>query len=476
MAGMDHEAVANATDALMAQGVRVLNPFLYGTGPDDEAGHVRCLLGLLALPHGARVVDAGSGTGAVAEAMAAHRPDLRFWLVNTNAHQNSLAPDGMPFTVLPYDFHDMPLGDGEADAVMFNASLGHSDDPLRALREAARVLRDGGVLLLNDMQRHAGDNAALTDALNYRAWPAEALIGWARMAGFEFVCDAAQSVEASDARFRGLFDPQEYAQVMAGVAPFLGRFVRRRHKGEVESATWRHERIGFQFSGGRDSLAALFLLRAHWERMTVYHLDTGDLFPETCEVVKRIEAMVPNFVRIKGRRAQTEATHGVPSDLVPTSCTPPGRLVSGATLRIIDRYECCYRSLMAPMHERMVEDGITLIVRGQRDSDYATPPMRSGQWQGGMEVLYPVQSWSAEQVMLFLAAIEQAPPPFYERGMKSAPECMTCTAWLDEGRAAYLAKYHPVAFHDYQRRLGAIHAAIAPHLRDMAAELPPQGD
>ncbi len=51
------------------------------------------------------------------------------------------------------------------------------------------------------------------------------------------------------------------------------------------SAFARHKRIAFQFSGGRDSTAALYLLRAYWSRMTVIHLDTGDQFPETREVV-----------------------------------------------------------------------------------------------------------------------------------------------------------------------------------------------
>ena len=41
-------------------------------------------------------------------------------------------------------------------------------------------------------------------------------------------------------------------------------------------AVARHEKIGFQFSGGRDSVAALHVMRPHWDRMAIYITDTGD--------------------------------------------------------------------------------------------------------------------------------------------------------------------------------------------------------
>ena len=61
----------------------------------------------------------------------------------------------------------------------------------------------------------------------------------------------------------------------------------------------RHGRGALQFSGGKDSLALVYLLRPQWDRLTLYHVDTGDLLPEVREIVDTVEAMVPDFRRIE---------------------------------------------------------------------------------------------------------------------------------------------------------------------------------
>lgn len=234
----------------------------------------------------------------------------------------------------------------------------------------------------------------------------------------------------------------------------------------------RHKKIAFQFSGGRDSLAALYLLQPYWDLFTVYHLDTGDQFPEAREVVDRVAAEVPHFERIMGRVEQSIAAHGLPTDIIPiTHHTFVGRAVTGAGFGLQDRYDCCYRSLMAPMHERMVQDGVTLIIRGQRDSDYAAPVTRSGHVENGIEFFYPIQEWSAENVMQYLAQIGVKPPPFYERGMKTTPDCMHCSAWWDEHRAAYLKQYHPESYRTYVGRLAKIRDALLPLAATLEHEL-----
>ncbi|MES2942659.1 MAG: phosphoadenosine phosphosulfate reductase family protein [Pseudomonadota bacterium] len=204
----------------------------------------------------------------------------------------------------------------------------------------------------------------------------------------------------------------------------------------------RHERIAFQFSGGRDSTVALYLLREHWARMRVYHVDTGEQFPETRSVVEQVGLDVP-IIRIESNVAALREQHGLPSDLLPVDNTPFGQMVSGRPVRLSSRYDCCARALMWPMHHRMVQDGITAIVRGQRDDEYAVQPLRSGDVADGFEFYYPVQHWTGEQVSQYLADNGLPVAPFYASGLKRAPECMGCTAWWDEGRLGYLAKHHP---------------------------------
>ena len=222
--------------------------------------------------------------------------------------------------------------------------------------------------------------------------------------------------------------------------------------------------VAFQFSGGRDSTVALYLLRNHWQDMRIYHLDTGDQFPETRAVVAQVECDLAGagveLVRIKSDVDAVRQQFGYPSDLVPIDNTDVGRMVSGRAVILQGRYECCARALMNPMHERMLADGITLIVRGQRDDEYASAPMRSGEVRDGLEVLYPIEDWTAESVMGFIEANDLPVAPFYERGTRRAPECMGCTAWLDEGRAAYMRDYHPRKHSVFIKRMAEIQREV----------------
>lgn len=193
--------------------------------------------------------------------------------------------------------------------------------------------------------------------------------------------------------------------------------------------------------------------------MTVYHLDTGDQFPETRAVVDAVSRDVPIVIIATDVKVDRE-TFGYPSDLVPADNTTIGRMVSGREIRLVGRYECCARSLMNPMHRRITDDGITLVVRGQRDDEYANPPMRSGGLSGDMEMLYPIQHWTGEQVSAYLKESGLPIAKFYDEGVKRAPECMGCTAWWDEGRSEYMRKHHPHAHGQYMARMKLISTEI----------------
>lgn len=225
----------------------------------------------------------------------------------------------------------------------------------------------------------------------------------------------------------------------------------------------RHSNIALQFSGGRDSLACLYLLRPYWHRLMVYWCDTGAAYPETIALMMSIRDMVPNFSVIHGNQPQVIADFGIPSDIVPSSATFVGRMAGGTAPLMQDRYACCARSMMLPTHQRMLDDGVTLVIRGQKNVDRLKSPIRSGEIHDGIEYLFPIHDWSVQQVDHFLADEGVELPRFYEI-LNGMPDCMTCSAWWDEGAAAYLKRYHPIQFHENQVRLSIINAAVGEHI------------
>lgn len=229
---------------------------------------------------------------------------------------------------------------------------------------------------------------------------------------------------------------------------------------QIAAAIDRHDRVAFHLSGGRDSVAALYAMRPYWGRMTVYHLDTGDQFPEVASVIARVQGNGVDLVRIQSSSPDFHRAVGLPSDLVPVDNEAFGRMVSGEKVAITSRYACCASVIMRPIHERMLADGITLIVRGQRRQDFASPPMLSGQSDGGIELLFPIEDWTDDQVDQFIQEGGLPVAPFYAAGMKTTPDCMGCTAWWGDGRLGYMKANHPARHAEVELRIAVISQEI----------------
>lgn len=225
----------------------------------------------------------------------------------------------------------------------------------------------------------------------------------------------------------------------------------------------RHERIALQLSGGRDSIACLYLMKPYWDRLTVYWLDAGAAYPETVAFMRDIEKEVPRFVRIQGQQPQMIEQWGMPTDILPASATPMGVTGSGGGTLMQDRYSCCLRSIMLPMHAKMIEDGITLIVRGQKNADRLKSVLRSGDVENGIEYLFPIEDWDTRKVMTYLREQKAPIPRFYEM-LNSAPDCMTCTAYWEEGAMHYLHRYHHEQFKENRERLDVIRQQVDQHI------------
>lgn len=232
----------------------------------------------------------------------------------------------------------------------------------------------------------------------------------------------------------------------------------------------QHERIALHFSGGKDSLAVAYLLKPYWDRLTFYHVDTGDLLPEVREIVAGFARQVPQFHHIQGNVLAFHAEHGLPSDLVPTTNTAFGRMFGFADRAIVDRFACCWANLMQPMHDAMRADQITLAIRGTKRSD--TPKMAhgGGDTNLGYHLWLPIIEWSDDDVFAYLREVGAPICRVYETKVQS-PECATCPAWWNEGRAEYLKKHHAGLFAEYGNKLRLVAEQVFPHFDAMQAEL-----
>ena len=231
-----------------------------------------------------------------------------------------------------------------------------------------------------------------------------------------------------------------------------------------------HDKMALQFSGGKDSLALAYLLKPYWGRLTFYHLDTGDLLPEIRDLVARFAAKVPHFLRVETDARGWTEQNGLPSDLVPYTGSQAGVLIGWGKQRIIDRLDCCATNNMAPLHQRMVADGITLVIRGTKRSDLPRLPHEGGDTGMGYHLWLPLLDWSDGDVFAFLAERGVKLPPIYDNRVQS-PECATCPAWWNEGRAAYLREHYPDLFDVYRERLARVYREVSPVFQTLLTEM-----
>jgi len=119
-----------------------------------RASHLQALPGLLDPEW--TIGDLGCGTGQVAAALA---PFVRSVLAVDRSGDMLQAArrrlrEYTNVDVRRGELESLPIGDGELDAATLLLVLHHLPGPAEALREAARVLRPGGSLLICDMLPH----------------------------------------------------------------------------------------------------------------------------------------------------------------------------------------------------------------------------------------------------------------------------------------------------------------------------------
>jgi ubiquinone/menaquinone biosynthesis C-methylase UbiE len=119
---------------------------------------------LLALGARGRMLDIGCGPGQIPLLVAERLSDCTVVALDLAPAMLAIARrklDASPHRdrveLVLGDAKSLELPDGSFDAVFSNTILHHMTDPRPFLREAARVLRPGGVLLVRDLYRPASE-------------------------------------------------------------------------------------------------------------------------------------------------------------------------------------------------------------------------------------------------------------------------------------------------------------------------------
>jgi SAM-dependent methyltransferase len=139
-------------------------------------GLTKQLLGLRSLAPGSRALDVGCGDGRTVERL--NREGVDAWGVDAEC--------GGGERLVPGRAESLPFESASFDAVIFECSLSVVADPDAALREAARVLKEGGAAYLADL--YVPEGAPEFSGLPWRLENREALAARFAAAGFQVRC------------------------------------------------------------------------------------------------------------------------------------------------------------------------------------------------------------------------------------------------------------------------------------------------
>jgi len=207
----------------------------------------------------------------------------------------------------------------------------------------------------------------------------------------------------------------------------------------------RHEKVALMFSGGKDSLACLHLVKDYLDKVLVVWVNTGANFPEIEQMMREVKSIVTHFHEIKTNQPESIKSKGYPVDVVPVNYTLLGQSVTSIKdFKVRSYFECCSENFCIPCDAEMRKLGVTGIIRGQRNSEGHRAPIKSGHIENGIEYYLPIESWKDSEVIDYLRSKDVV---INERlsMAHSSLDCWNCTAYMAESaeRFKYIKKNHP---------------------------------
>lgn len=230
----------------------------------------------------------------------------------------------------------------------------------------------------------------------------------------------------------------------------------------LDAVIERHQNIALMYSGGKDSTACLYLLKKWWEKIHVIWVNTGAAFPEIISSMEAMKKKLPNFVEVRSNQPDYIKTFGHPTEVLPVNYTALGQVMGEKQAFKLNSYiDCCATNIWRPAMDAARNIRATLIVRGQKNCDVKKSPIRSGQIDGGIEYLFPVETWSHGDVRDYLKKQDFVTPPYYDL-LASSLDCWNCTAYCYEhkDKLVYMKNNHSELHDSYKNKLQQIYTAI----------------
>lgn len=227
----------------------------------------------------------------------------------------------------------------------------------------------------------------------------------------------------------------------------------------------KHNRVVLFYSGGKDSLALLLLLRPFWDKVDVVWVDTGNQFPEVLEHMEKVKGLVPRFTTLRGHLPGYFIQNGFPVDVVPENCTSFGQACFGEQpIKCVSRFQCCSVNMWEPMIEYVRATKPTCALRADRKTERLKGPSSLE----GAEMVFPLWDWTDEQVWKYLQ--KNAGDLLEERhcmAYRTSLDCQICMGYFrgTSERLDYLKKHHPELHKKTVRFFKAYKAVVADEMK-----------
>lgn len=229
-----------------------------------------------------------------------------------------------------------------------------------------------------------------------------------------------------------------------------------------------HSHAVLQFSGGKDSLATLYLARPFLDRITVMFGDTGGTYPHLVQFVTDTCAKLgAELLLVEPPMPVAEYTeaYGLPSDIVPAWTTHGmAEMLSDKPRQLLQSpMSCCSRMLLEPLYRAVLKTGAKLVIRGAKKTD-----KRVGVPPGfvdaiGITYTSPIWDWSDDEVFAYLKKEGAELAPHYA-DVKDSLDCWICTGHMPYSDAAkklaYTKTNYPELWPILQERLNRVAATV----------------